>query len=462
MTHHHPFRFGALYACISLIAACVGGNATAAAAPLALTAKVCPGGVQGTAYVGCTVVATGGTTPYIFSIANTPTYPLLPEGMSINSTTGLISSSQIGGQGYYQTKVVVKDATGASVSRIMGFSIAGRNAFLAQIFPANSIFHHRVDEATTGLPVDTSPAAPIPSVYIASTIKPFFGNNGYPPFPNGIPAFSVPATQPNVAVTTTVYQSYFSAGPFPANAPIEGSSTSVAAGGDGHVSIYQAAGAGHAARLYELWQGIKKSNGTWTTSSNAEWANTDGNAMPPQDYGTSDAAGLPVGPLVVNADEVLGTGTPTAPNGTIRHPIRFTLNHMLNYWVWPATSTAGVGSCTAKGGATIGTRQLLSQSAPPASCTQSAAPGQIYRLKASVANPACAMTSPQANVIIAGLRNYGMILSDNGQSGGLIGTPDSRWRDDDLACLRSLNLGNFEPVNVSSIMLSPTSGQTTH
>jgi hypothetical protein len=44
--------------------------------------------------------------------------------------------------------------------------------------------------------------------------------------------------------------------------------------------------------------------------------------------------------LLVNADEVIGTGTADAPNGTVQHPIRFTLNHMVNYWVWPSTETA--------------------------------------------------------------------------------------------------------------------------
>jgi hypothetical protein len=42
----------------------------------------------------------------------------------------------------------------------------------------------------------------------------------------------------------------------------------------------------------------------------------------------------------------------------------------------------------------------------------------------------------------------------------LIGTPDTRWNDSDLACLGNLTLSNFEPVNVSSIMLSASSGQT--
>jgi hypothetical protein len=86
--------------------------------------------------------------------------------------------------------------------------------------------------------------------------------------------------------------------------------------------------------------------------------------------------------------------------------------------------------------------------------------GEVYRLKASVATPACASTSPQANVIITAFRNYGIILADNGSSGGLIGTPDARWNNNDLACLKSVLLSDFEPVNVSSIMVSSGSGAT--
>jgi hypothetical protein len=88
--------------------------------------------------------------------------------------------------------------------------------------------------------------------------------------------------------------------------------------------------------------------------------------------------------------------------------------------------------------------------------------GEIYRLKASVATPSCAATSPQAAVIITGFRNYGIILADNGASGGLIGTPDARWNDDDLSCLTNLKLSDFEPVNVSSLMVNSGSGATSH
>jgi len=427
---------------------------TSSSSPLAITTTSCPGGTQGAAYEGCTIVATGGSPPYTFSLAVNANVPPLPEGMSLDATTGAISSSLIGGQGTYTPEFIVTDSTSAQATQDISIAINGNNAFLANIFPPTSIFHHRVDAATTGLPVDTSPAAPMYSGYLPETVKPFFGNNSAAPFPNGIPAIEVPYNQPDVSVTTTVYQSYFTSGPIPAYAPVEGTSNST---GDRHVLVYLEAGGGNVPALYEMWQGIYE-GGPWTDSSNALWPNVTSNNLTPQGEGTSDAAGLPVAPLLVNADEVIGTGTPSAPNGTIQHPIRFTLNHMLNYWVWPATETAGVGSCTAAGGGPIPTESEISQSSPPASCTMSGPAGEIYRLKASVATPACASTSPQSAIIITAFRNYGIILADNGDSGGLIGTPDARWNDNDLSCLTSLTMGDFEPVNVSSLMVNNDSG----
>jgi hypothetical protein len=375
--------------------------------------------------------------------------------MALNGATGAVSSSLIGGQGTYGPQFVVRDSASGQASQEIDFAISGNNAFLANIFPADSIFHHRVDFASTGLPVDVSPAAPIFSAYLASSIRPFFGASGS--FPNGIPAIQVPFNQPNVSVATTLYQSYFTSGPIPANAPPEGTSTST---GDRHVLVYVQAGGGKKPALYEMWQGIYL-GGSWTDSSNALWPDVSSDALTPQGNGTSDAAGLPVAPLLVNADEVIGTGTPSSPNGAVHHPVRFTLNHMLNYWVWPSTETAGTGSCKS-GGSTIATESMISQSSPPTSCTMTGPAGEIYRLKASVATPSCASSSPQAAIIITGFRNYGIILADNGMSGGLIGTPDTRWNDTDLACLTSLTLADFEPVNVSGLMKTSDSGATSH
>jgi hypothetical protein len=431
---------------------------TASGATLAITTILCPGGTQGAAYAGCTIAASGGAPPYSFSVSTNASFAPLPEGMSLDPTTGNIDSALIGGQGSYTPEFVVKDSANVQATRDISFAINGNNSFLANIFPSASIFHHRVDAATTGLPVDTSPAAPMYSGYLAATVKPFFGNNSNGVFPNGIPAIQVPFNQANVSVTTTVYQSYFTSGPIPAYAPVEETSRST---GDRHVLVYLQAGNGKTPALYEMWQGIYQ-GGSWTDSSNALWPDVSSNALTVQGNGTSDAAGLPVGPLLANADEVIGTGTSTSPNGTIRHPIRFTLNHMVNYWVWPATETAGVGSCTASGGGTIPTQSQISQSAPPTSCTMSGPAGEIYRLKASVAAPSCATTSPQAAILITAFRNYGIILADNGASGGLIGTPDARWNDTDLACITSLTLSDFEPVNVSSLIISNDSGATSH
>ena len=413
----------------------------------------CPDGTQGSAYAGCTIRVSGGEPPYRFEVDPSRADPTLPEGLRIDSASGRISSKLVGGQGYYAPKITVTDSKGSTQSQRITFEIVGSNQFLQQIFPEDSIFHHRVDN----LPVDHSPAAAIPAVYRSATLKAFFGNRGTAPFPDGIPAISVPADQPNTPVKTTQYQSYFSAAPIPSYAPIEGTANSQ---GDRHILVYRQGKASQAPALYELWIGAFDAKAhAWVDASNAAWPDTASNALTPQDMGTADAAGLPIAPLLVNADEVIGSGTADAPRGAIRHPMRFTLNHMLNYWVWSATASAGVGMCVDAHGP-LHVKQRLSQKHPPSSCSSSGPAGEIYRLRSNVATPACAAHSPQAAIIITAMRRYGIILADNGISGGLIGTPDARWNDVDLACLKRLTLADFEPVNVSGLMQTPESGIT--
>ena len=85
--------------------------------------------------------------------------------------------------------------------------------------------------------------------------------------------------------------------------------------------------------------------------------------------------------------------------------------------------------------------------------------GEIYRLKSSSATPAACVGHPQAQVLVTALRNYGLIVADNGYTGGIVATADSRWNDSDLACLTALKLSDFEPVNVSSKMIDINSSQ---
>jgi N-acetylneuraminic acid mutarotase len=430
-----------------------GLTLTVAGAPLSLGFGTCASTIAETQYVafsGCTLAASGGAPPYTYSwkVVTDGSYASLPEGLSLDGSTGTISGT-VYGQGRYVPQFAVTDSVGAGATLdTLFFSIAGDNRLGGcSLFPSDSIFHQRVDS----LPVDTSPAAPIYSGYQSSALRVFFGNGGNGNIPNGIPFIRVPYNQANVSVTTTVYQSYFSSGPFPFYAPPEATSNN---NGDRHVLVVQTAGGGNPCKLWEMWGGIYQAGGTWSDSSNAYWSNigsigTGAYAMLPQDNGSTDAAGLPVAPLLVTADEVIRTGTPIAPNGSVQHPVRFTVNHMLNRYVWPATAHAGTGSCS--GGYSDGNGMLVQGAGAPTSCTMTGPAGEIYRLKAGVATPACAATSPQAAIIIQGFRNYGIILADNGMTGGLIGTPDSRWNDSDLACLTSLTLSDFEPVNVSGV-----------
>ncbi len=425
--------------------------------PLAITTTACPKGVQTQPYSGCRIVAAGGAPPYRFTID--PKQSTLPEGLTLDPATGAVAGAEIGGQGTYVPRIVVTDSAGGAAAAPVSFAIDGSNAFLASIFPANSIFHHRMDAATSGLPVDTSPAAPILKDYLPASIRAYFGAAAYESVPNGIPVYSVPYDQPEVPVTTTQYQSYFTAAPIPWNAPIQATANST---GDRHVLILRRAGGGRPAALYEMFV-AEYHDGPWSDASNGLWPDMTTNDLTPPGKGTSDAAGLPYAPLLINADEVIGPGTASAPKGVIRHTIPFVVNYMLNYWVWPATQSAGAGTCTDKAGKVIPPFSQIYQADPPAKCDWSTPAGEIYRLKASVPTPACAARNPQSAIIIEALRNYGIIMIDNGGSGangGLAGTPDARWDDADLVCLRDLKLADFEPVNVSSLILYPESGGT--
>jgi hypothetical protein len=375
--------------------------------------------------------------------------------MSLSPSTGVISSPRVGGQGMYTFQIQVTDSArpANSAARKFTIDVTADNRLGGLYFPANSIF---TGQKIGALPVDRSPAAQIPSKYQNAPLWPYFGD-GYNNFPTGIPFIRVPYNQPLVTVTIEGYppaagqSDPFPAGsrrytyPIPPNAPIEGTANS---GGDRHLCVYQEAGGGQPARLFELWKAKKKGVRTWSAAFGCWWQ-LDSNALRPNGWTSSDAAGLPVAPLLVNYDEAMSSAG-------IRHPLRYTQDQALAYYVWPARHASyGKGACTEKNKILPACTEI-SESESPTACTWGAPFGEIYRLKANVdISKFCPRTThPQGYAILTALKTYGMIVADNGGT-GLVGTPDARWNNDDLYCLRSLTLSNFEPVNVSSLRLAP-------
>jgi hypothetical protein len=66
---------------------------------------------------------------------------------------------------------------------------------------------------------------------------------------------------------------------------------------------------------------------------------------------------------------------------------------------------------------------------------------------------------PQARVVAEALKVHGAVIFDTGPSYGLMGEPDTRWADGDLAGLQTLTIGMFEVVDPTPMQVSPTSHQ---
>jgi hypothetical protein len=434
----------------------------AVAAPLSIVTTACPRASQYKPYAGCTLRALGGTPPYSWSVPSGAAgfksgAPTLAEGMTLAAETGQISSNIVGGQGGYQPIIIVTDALGATANTSSIAFLVDADSTLGNctFFPSDSIFHTNI----ASLPVDVSAAAPIPAALLSATLKPFFGSNPLPG-PNGIPFIRVPASQPNVSVSTLVYQGDVKTAPFPPYAPVEGTANGgfEGEGGDRHTIVIQE---GSPCRLYEMWQGRlsdPETTSNWTDSSNAAWPDLSSNRLRGNGYGSSDACGLPIAPLLVTFHEACNGSPGCSSPGVIRHPIRFTLPHSLPFWVWPARDCAGKGTCTWANGSAVPSETQLPQGRDgPASCSASVPCGQLFRLKAATALPAGC--EAECAVIFTALKEFGLILADNGSAGGLIGTPDSRWNDDMLSRLHELTLADVEPVDVSSLVVDNDSGQ---
>jgi hypothetical protein len=194
--------------------------------------------------------------------------------------------------------------------------------------------------------------------------------------------------------------------PIPPNAPVEPGTP------DRHVLIVDRS----RCKLYELYKARKVRGGRrWKAGSGAIW-NLRSNHLRPYGWTSADAAGLPILPGLARFDEV--------NRGVIDHALRVTGEQVRDTFVYPARHSDGRSS---------------SRNAPPM--------GTRLRLKASFDVSAF---PPQAQVILRGLQQYGMILADSGAPWFINGTP-SGWDRDQLRSLGAVKGRDFEVVDTGSL-----------
>jgi hypothetical protein len=176
--------------------------------------------------------------------------------------------------------------------------------------------------------------------------------------------------------------------------------------------------------LTEVGGMVKQKDGSWAGGAGIKMDLTS-NALRADGKTSTDAAGLPILPGLLRYDEVAA--------GEVKHAIRFTILHTQRAYVWPARHFAS---------------KLTDPSYPPM--------GQRFRLKADYD---ISKFSKENQVILKGLKKYGMILTDNGGSWFIIGEPDKRWSDSDLNKLRAVKGEDFEAVDESDWQMHADSGR---
>ena len=238
----------------------------------------------------------------------------------------------------------------------------------------------------------------------------------------------VPPDQPRVPVRVTMYPAESDPGPFPipANAPIENwpLSRNEDAGalpkagvtldqfqregtGDRHLIVVDPAN--H--RLHEFWQAKRTETG-WEASQ-ASTFDLASNALRPEGWTSSDAAGLPIFPAIVRYDEVA--------RGVVNHAMRVTVRRTRREYVYPA-------------------RHFASTQTDPTLPRM----GERLRLRQDFDT---SQFPPHARAILEGLKRYGMFVADNGSDWLMSIAPDRRLRG--LETLARVKGSDFEVVTAA-------------
>lgn len=325
-----------------------------------------------------------------------------------------------------------------------------------QLFPVDNPWNQIISAA----PVAANSAAIVSHIValhngIAPSVHPDFGN----PLTDGA-LYGIPVNVVDGSTVSAVPVAIASAGwadesdtvpiPIPASAVLEGDGPTgplpVSARGDSHLIVYDKT----ANIVYELvaasrpnetsyTYGGSKPLGVWGAYSEAVW-DLNTNTFRTIGYTSADAAGLPVLIGLVRPDEALPPSQ--GGQGVINHAIRMTVQETRDEFVYPASHQAS---------------SLTGSNLPRM--------GERFRLKSGFIIPS--NWSPEAKAIAQAMKDYGMIVADNGSDMYFQGTPSTRWNMDSVLQISQLTASDFEVVDLTPVVTglsvagsSPSGGTT--
>jgi hypothetical protein len=324
------------------------------------------------------------------------------------------------------------------------------------LYPADNPWNQQI----TNAPVAANSAAIINNIISHQgsdgRLHPDFGQD----YRDGSSLYGIPYnvvhgnSTPKVHVVIDAYpgESDLQNAPVPAHAVIEGDlqnapTVGVDNRGDSHLIVYDVDN-NVAYEFYRASRPGENSDGQWHADQETVW-DMKTNEFRTLGYTSADAAGLAMLPGLVRPDE--GLPTSQGGQGVIKHAIRFTLqnNIILNQFLYPASHTANGGNNSPSVEPPMGAR---------------------FRLKASVD---ISTLNPESRVIAQAMKDYGMIVADNGSNFFFSGASYSvdasngfalTWDDNDIQDsthgLKSLHFSDFEVVDLTPAVtgLSATGG----
>ncbi len=315
------------------------------------------------------------------------------------------------------------------------------------LFPADSPWNQKIAAA----PVAANSAAILNNIISKSgdgRLHPDFGQV----YGTGDDLYGIPinvvhgnsVAKVNVQIDAYPDESDLSAAPIPSSVVLEGDyqngpKVGVDERGDSHLILWDVDN-NIAYEFYRASRPSENADGKWHADQQTVW-DLKTNQFRTLGWTSADAAGLPILPGLVRPDEALPVSQ--GGLGVIDHPIRFTLrnNIILDQFQYPASHVANGGNEN---------RAIQ----PPM--------GARFRLKSNVD---ISQLNPQAKIVAQAMKEYGLILADNGSNFYFSGSSYAvngnnqrtvTWNDEDIQDfthgLKSLRFSDFEVVDLTPIV----------